>query len=288
MVRETRPQYRLTVTLAVLLAMAAAVAKDYHGIGTLARNIALRVVELAGEERAARATLRVSRAFRRVLARAPSGEEAQFLAGRAELIREQQAALEQELDAPVQIPSLETGRSRLIRLLQSRAMASVISPGPLRWSRMLVLDVGTANRVEAGDAVISGPDLVGVVIRAGRSTCSVRRADDIRSRIETRCARTEEYIGTVQGTPEGGLQIPEVPLSADVREGDIVLSSGLGDQLPDGLIVGTVTAYHRRSDPRMPGAVRASATLAPLVDLGSVADVSVLRTSAERRPADGS
>jgi rod shape-determining protein MreC len=183
---------------------------------------------------------------------------------------------------PVHIPSLETGRDRLSRLLDARVQASVFAPGPIRWARTVLLDVGASNNVSEGDSVVVGPTLVGTVAGTGRGTCTVRLVDDLESRVEARCARTEECIGSARGVPGGMLLIDDVPVPGDIREGDAVLSSSLGGQLPDGLIIGTIEAYHRIGTADAPAQLRAWVLIRPAEDLGALDEVCVLRTSARR------
>ena len=43
------------------------------------------------------------------------------------------------------------------------------------------------------------------------------------------------------------LELETVPKSADIRQGDLLVSSGLGDRFPQGYPVGTVTSVTRDS-----------------------------------------
>ena len=46
-------------------------------------------------------------------------------------------------------------------------------------------------------------------------------------------------------TETGALNLPNVPRQADVREGDLVVTSGLGDRFPGGYPVARVTRIDR-------------------------------------------
>jgi rod shape-determining protein MreC len=69
----------------------------------------------------------------------------------------------------------------------------------------------------------------------------VRLLADRSSAVSARVQRSS-VDGIVEGSPVEGLWLRFVPTSADVRIGDVVMTSGLGGAFPAGIPVGTVAA----------------------------------------------
>lgn len=141
----------------------------------------------------------------------------------------------------------------------------------------LMLDAGSRDGVHAGQSVIDAGGLVGQVIEATPTTAVVLLLTDPDHAIPVAVARTGVRL-VVYGTGRSDLlELRNVPLSSDVRAGDIIITSGLGGRFPPGFPVGTITAL-RPDESRafLVGDVRPAAQL----DRGR--DVLLLRA----RPAD--
>ena len=63
-----------------------------------------------------------------------------------------------------------------------------------------------------------------------------------------------------------------LPLEADVKPGDVVVSSGMGDIFPKGILIGRITSVERKS-----GALFQEATLQSTVDLSRLEEVLILK-----------
>ena len=149
----------------------------------------------------------------------------------------------------------------------------------------LMLNAGTRSGVRPGQAVIDAGGLVGQVIDATPTTAVVLLLTDPDHAVPVAVARTGVRL-IVYGTGRGeALELRNVPLSSDVRAGDVLITSGLGGRFPPGFPVGTIAAL-RPDDSRafLVGDVAAAAQL----DRGR--DVLLLRgqpvAPAEQLPAD--
>lgn len=58
--------------------------------------------------------------------------------------------------------------------------------------------------------------------------------------------QSSRVTGLAQGQPDASLALTQIPLDATVNVGDIILTSGLGGNLPRSLVVGQVTEVVRR------------------------------------------
>src|SRR5690606_4219501 len=106
----------------------------------------------------------------------------------------------------------------------------------------LLLNAGTRSGVRRGQAVIDAGGLVGQVIEATPTTATVLLLTDPDHAVPVAVARTGVRL-IVYGTGRSDvLELRNVPLSSDVRTGDVLITSGLGGRFPPGFPVGTIAA----------------------------------------------
>jgi len=117
--------------------------------------------------------------------------------------------------------------------------AEVIAHGDGRQSFAVTISVGTRHGVERNQAVVTADGLVGRIDREpGHSTSIVSLLNDPANAVAAVVQRSR-----VQGIfqfIEGEGRLLHVLQAADVIEGDIIISSGLGGIYPEGLMIGTV------------------------------------------------
>ncbi|AKM82484.1 MAG: rod shape-determining protein MreC, rod shape-determining protein MreC [Berkelbacteria bacterium GW2011_GWE1_39_12] len=107
------------------------------------------------------------------------------------------------------------------------------------YLRSVVIDKGKKNGLTNGDAVISQGVLVGTVSDARDNNSEVTLVTDFNSLIPV---VLQDSRGT--GLLRGGLQgmmVDEVPLNISIKKGENVVTSGLGGQIPAGILVGKTT-----------------------------------------------
>jgi rod shape-determining protein MreC len=106
----------------------------------------------------------------------------------------------------------------------------------------LMLNAGTRNGVQRGQSVIDAGGLMGQVIDATPTTAVVLLLTDPDHAVPVAVARTGVRL-IVYGTGRSDvLELRNVPLSSDVRAGDVLITSGLGGRFPPGFPVGTIAA----------------------------------------------
>ncbi|MFQ5699161.1 MAG: rod shape-determining protein MreC [Myxococcota bacterium] len=166
---------------------------------------------------------------------------------------------------------------RFGRLADSRAAhetpmvpANVISHALSPWFRSIVIDQGRAAGVEPGMAVITDEGVVGVISGTTRGASRVLLITDPQSRLNAFVQRTRAR-GSVRGRSVPNCDFDYVARGADVRPGDLLVTSGLDSLYPKGLMVGRI-----RSVDRQPYGLFQRADLAPAVDFQTVEEVFVL------------
>ena len=126
----------------------------------------------------------------------------------------------------------------------------------------LVLDAGSVDGVRIGQAVIDAGGLMGQVIATTPTTATVLLITDPDHAVPAVVARSGVRLMVYGGGRSDALRLADVPLSADVRAGDVLLTSGMGARFPPGFTIGTVGAL-RPDDSRafLEGAITPAAQL---------------------------
>lgn len=181
-------------------------------------------------------------------------------------LRERQALLDLKL---LRYAALERENQRL------RALASALGPeapaakmaeilrvdlGPFR--QRAVINRGTRDGVFVGQPAVDAGGIAGQVWRAGPFAAEVILLSDPEHAIPVQVNRNGlRTIATGTGQPTT-LSLPYLSRNADIRVGDLLLSSGLGGVFPPGFPVARITEVRR--DPSEPLAVIRAEPLAAL------------------------
>ena len=136
----------------------------------------------------------------------------------------------------------------------------------------LVLDAGQRDGVQVGQAVIDAGGLMGQVIHTTPATATVLLVTDPDHAVPAVTARSGARVMVHGGGRSDLLRAADIPLSADVREGDVLLTSGLGGRFPAGFPVG-VLGVLRADDSR----AFLAADVVPAAQLDRGRDVLLLR-----------
>lgn len=109
------------------------------------------------------------------------------------------------------------------------------------WSDTVTIDKGSSSGFAPGMPVCGAGGVIGQIIECAAATSTVRLITDEESGISAMVQESRAQ-GTVQGQADGTLLMEYVPTDADVKEGDTVITSGLGGSFPKGLPIGTVSS----------------------------------------------
>ena len=108
------------------------------------------------------------------------------------------------------------------------------------WMSVFTLNKGAEAGIEKGDAVLCSGGLIGRIDSAGRGWAKVRSIINENSKVSFRLSRDRKTMGIVKGDGDSGLSGYMFDVKADVKKGDEIITSGIGDY-PGGLVIGTVT-----------------------------------------------
>ncbi|MGB9670313.1 MAG: rod shape-determining protein MreC [Halothiobacillaceae bacterium] len=137
--------------------------------------------------------------------------------------------------------------------------------------RMMLINRGSRDGVFVGQAVLAAEGLLGQVVHVGPRTAEVLLLTDDTHAIPVRIARTgQRAIARGTGQDER-LEILHLPNNADVREGDLLVTSGLGGTFPAGYPVASVSVIEQTQS-----GVFASISARPLAPVDDVREVILI------------
>ncbi len=119
--------------------------------------------------------------------------------------------------------------------------ARVISDSGGAFVRSMLINAGSRNGVNKGNAVLTGSGLVGRVATAGNRSARVLLITDINSRVPAVIESSRERA-ILAGNNSDTLRLVFLPSNTSVKPGDRVVTSGHGGVFPPGLPIGKVIA----------------------------------------------
>ncbi|MGD9943575.1 MAG: rod shape-determining protein MreC [Burkholderiaceae bacterium] len=119
-------------------------------------------------------------------------------------------------------------------------VAEVLYDARDAFSRRLVLDKGQQHGVAAGQPVIDASGVVGQITRVYPLSSEVTLVTDRNATLPVEVKRSGERSVAYGGSQPGTIDLRYLRTNADVREGDLLVTSGLDGLFPAGLPVGTV------------------------------------------------
>ena len=149
--------------------------------------------------------------------------------------------------------------------------ADVIGRDPSPYVSTIMINMGENRGLKPGMPVITGGSaLVGRVLQVNPRTAKVQILEDVSSAVNA-MIQGSRATGLVRGQPDGTLIMELIPQEDKVQPGDIVLTSGLGGDLPRALVIGQVSGVTQRDTDLFQ-----SAALRPAVDLNRLEVVTVI------------
>jgi rod shape-determining protein MreC len=148
----------------------------------------------------------------------------------------------------------------------------------------IVIDIGQREGVYDGQAIVDVAGVIGQVIETGLATSQAMLISDPSHSLPVEVNRNG--LRTIaNGTGEfGRLVLPFVTNNADIRPGDLLVTSGLGGAFPAGYPVAVVETVNR-----IPQEPFADVTAVPAASLDQVREVMLIWSAAdpvETEPAD--
>jgi len=123
--------------------------------------------------------------------------------------------------------------------------AEIINIQQSSLRQRLLIDRGATNGVFKGQAVLDDRGLIGQTTHVGPWSAEVILITDPEHAVPVRVERTGLRTIAVGGGDVSSLALPYLPANADVKSGDLLVTSGLGGVFPEGYPVARVSEVHR-------------------------------------------
>ncbi len=120
-------------------------------------------------------------------------------------------------------------------------MADVIGRDPSNFGKHIFIDLGRSNGIQDGQSVVaSGGLLIGKIIEVFDNSSKVMLITDSKSSINS-ITQTSRANGVVKGSYATGVKLEMINQSEELAVGDLIITSGLEDKVPKGLIIGKIS-----------------------------------------------
>lgn len=154
--------------------------------------------------------------------------------------------------------------------------ATILERGSSNWTRSFTLSKGTDHGIAVNDCVVTEEYfLVGIVSEVGANWCTVLSITDTDTSMGALVFRTDE-IGVAAGDfnlmGEGKLKLSYLSPDAQLLNGDLIVTSGLGGYYPSGLVIGSIEEVKLDDSGSTQYAV-----LRPSADFDSLTEVFVIK-----------
>lgn len=187
------------------------------------------------------------------LASAPAeavGRIAHYFASQDRLLRENQALRVKILEqaaAAQEAKLLRAEQEHLLNMAPGRSrygdggtVAEVLYTARNPFTRKIVIDKGLVHGLKAGMPVIDGGGVVGQVTHVGSLSSEVTLLTEKDQSVPVMLMRNGLRALAVGSGKDGSIDVPFLPVSADVQSGDVFVTSGIDATYPAGLLVAEV------------------------------------------------
>jgi rod shape-determining protein MreC len=182
--------------------------------------------------------------------------------------------------------ALEAENARLRVMLEARTqvrdqvrVAEIMSASSNPFRHVLVVDKGTRDGVYDGQTLVDANGVVGQIIEAGVLSSQSILISDPDHALPVEVNRTGLRTIAVGTGDYERLDLPFLPNNADIVQGDLLVTSGLGGAFPAGYPVAIIDSITRI--PQEPFAV---VTARPAAALNQIREVMLIWSSVETAP----
>jgi rod shape-determining protein MreC len=205
--------------------------------------------------------------------------------------RENQALREQNEKLLAEVATLRQAQNELTDLQQflnvrgqrpgdAFVQAHVFAQDGGNEQREVTIDRGTSDGVREGMIVLTRQgSLIGSITRALDDVSWVALISDQSSAVSA-VVQSSGAQGVVSGSFAGTMTMEFVAATADVKEGDLVVTSGVGGRHPAGELIGQVTKVQTTAQELFK-----SVQVQPLADLSHIENVMIMTGFVPQEPA---
>lgn len=152
----------------------------------------------------------------------------------------------------------------------TKTISSAVIGRSNEYLKSLIIDKGSINGISKGDAVISQGILIGIISNVRQNNSDVLLVTDYSSIVPV---MLQESHGT--GLLKGGFQgliVEDIPLNISIKEKENIITSGLGGQIPQGILIGSVSGIVSKE-----GEIFQKVTTSSLIDFSNLKVVFIIK-----------
>lgn len=174
----------------------------------------------------------------------------QTISSRDELVKENLDLKAQQLLLKAQVQRLmaiESENNQLKALMRSSTqiqgkllVAQILAVASDPFMNQVVLDKGSRDNVFVGQPVLDANGVMGQIIQVGPLTSRVLLVNDRHAGIPIEVARNGTRAIAMGDNYTKKVRLVNVPQTADIKVGDVLVTSGMGEHFPEGYPVGRV------------------------------------------------
>ena len=177
---------------------------------------------------------------------------ARLLQQESDDLRRQRIELAQVVTNAAQLTTENEQLRRLLGVVEQRpayptVVVEVLYEPVTPFRRRLVFNKGTSDGIAAGMPVIDEGGVVGQIIRVTPFTAEAAMLTDEQLAIPVQLLRNGLRLIAFGSTVPGKVEVRYFSSDADIRVGDVLVTSGVGGGFPSGLSVATVETVERDS-----------------------------------------
>ena len=185
------------------------------------------------------------------------GRAADYFASQDRLLRENSDLKVKVLEnaaAAQEAKMLRAEHQQILAMSERRAryedrgiVAEVIYNARNPFTRKVVVDKGLTHGIQSGMPVIDGNGVVGQITNVGPFTSEVTLVTEKDQSVPVMLTRNGLRAIAVGSGKDGSIDIPFMPVGADIQNGDLFVSSGIDGTYPAGLVVARVAAVEKNT-----------------------------------------
>jgi len=163
---------------------------------------------------------------------------------------------DENLELKAKIIAMEEQKNKCVSQIDERnsaqkinvntVQALVIGKSPFSFNQVFIVNKGFDNGVREKSAVLTKGFLLGQVIEVTHKNATVKLITGHDSLVPAMTIKSRQS-GIVQGGL-AGLSMTDVPVDAEIRESETVVTSGMGGDLPSGIPIGEISSIQIKND----------------------------------------
>lgn len=165
---------------------------------------------------------------------------------------------------------------KLLNFVQEKKLnvisGNVIGKGNSNEFNSIIINIGSKQGIKEGQAVISEEGvMVGKIFEVHRDYSSVLPVTDDHSKTAVSILNKDKTIGLLEGKYGLSSVINLIPQNEEIKENDIIITSGLEQNIPQGIVIGQVDKVTNELNNLFK-----SSTIRLFVDLNKIKIISVV------------